>query len=285
MKAAALDYVARGFAVFPCYPRTKIPATEHGLRDAVSDRAGVNRLWKRRGYNIAIATGERSGVIVLDVDGPEGEASLAALQASHGALPVTLESSSGNGRHLYFRHPGRPVRNSTAKIGPKLDIRGDGGCVTVPPSIHPSGRRYAWVDEGTPIAEAPEWLVTLATKERERPEQTFERRHCHGERFPDAEVRRMLDILPADVSRDDWLRVGMALHAGGYPFEMWDDWSRTAPDRYVPGSTAASWRGFKDGGVTMGTLVHMARERGWEPERRDDHARALQRRSGTGRGR
>jgi Primase C terminal 2 (PriCT-2) len=58
----------------------------------------------------------------------------------------------------------------------------------------------------------------------------------------------------------------MALHAGGYPFEMWDTWSGTAPDRYQPVSTAVNWRGFMEGGVSIGTLVHLARERGWAPE-------------------
>jgi Bifunctional DNA primase/polymerase, N-terminal len=62
-----------------------------------------------------------------------------------------------------------------------------------PPSIHPSGKCYTWVDETVPIAEAPGWLVALATKERERPAQAFQRNETAGDRWSDVEVQRMLD--------------------------------------------------------------------------------------------
>jgi hypothetical protein len=52
------------------------------------------------------------------------------------------------------------VRNSAGKIGTHIDVRGDGGYVLSPPSIHPSGRRYSWsVDSANHIAEAPSWLL------------------------------------------------------------------------------------------------------------------------------
>jgi hypothetical protein len=64
--------------------------------------------------------------------------------------------------HYYFRWPGVLVRNSTSKVAPKIDVRGAGGYVLAPPSIHPTGRRYTWsVDSGDTIADAPAWLVRL----------------------------------------------------------------------------------------------------------------------------
>ena len=72
------------------------------------------------------------------------------------------------------------------------------------------------------------------------------------------------------MPRDGWVRVGMALHAGGYPFEMYDRWSSDAKRDgcYSRQNCESQWRGFRDGGVSMGSLVKMARDAGWEPERR-----------------
>src|SRR4051794_39443636 len=160
MKSAARQLAARGFAVFPCAPFSKTPASENGFRDAVTDCAGIERLWgKRRWLNVAIATGEMSGVFVIDVDGPEGAAALKAMERAHGQLPPTLTSITPKGRHLFFAWPGERVPTSQGKLGPKIDVRGHGGCCIVPPSIHPSKTRYRWEDATTPIAVAPDWLV------------------------------------------------------------------------------------------------------------------------------
>ena len=67
----------------------------------------------------------------------------ARLEAEHGALPATVEAITARGRHIYFKWPQEPVRNSAGKIGRHIDVRGDGGYVLCPPSIHPSGRRIA----------------------------------------------------------------------------------------------------------------------------------------------
>jgi hypothetical protein len=117
--------------------------------------------------NIAIATGDLSGIFVLDVDGEHGEQSLRNLEQRLGQLPPTVEVITGSGgRHIYFRlpeFPGAPIiRNSASKIGVGLDIRGNKGYVIAPPSLHESGRRYQWsVDSADRIVEAPGWLIGL----------------------------------------------------------------------------------------------------------------------------
>src|SRR5262249_15529618 len=69
------------------------------------------------------------------------------------------------GEHILFRHV-TGLRNSASKVGPGIDVRGDGGYIIAPPSSHASGRRYTWsVDHhplDTPIAGAPDWLKELA---------------------------------------------------------------------------------------------------------------------------
>jgi hypothetical protein len=103
---------------------------------------------------------------VLDIDGPEGRQTLRELEARHGALPATIEAITGNGRHLYWCwSTGTEIRNAQCRDDmPGIDWRGNGGYVMAPPSIHPSGRVYAWnVDGSDEFADAPDWLIDLVT--------------------------------------------------------------------------------------------------------------------------
>ena len=102
-------------------------------------------------------------------DGEEGEETLRQLEAAHGALPQTVEAITGKGRHVYFRWPsGTEIRNSQLRADvPGLDWRANGGFVLSPPSIHPSGRVYAWsVDSSSEFADAPPWLIEIVTDKR-----------------------------------------------------------------------------------------------------------------------
>jgi len=161
---AALQLAQMGLAVFPCQPRGKEPVTDNGLHSATTDPERVRSWWRAVAEcNIGVATGVVSGVFVLDIDGEGGEGSLLKLESEHGALPPTIEAITGKGRHCYFRIGEHgAVKNSAGQIATGLDIRGDGGYVIAPPSIHPSGRPYAWsVDTTRDFADAPDWLHTL----------------------------------------------------------------------------------------------------------------------------
>lgn len=163
--SAALKLARRGLRVFPCKCRGKEPLISGNLQRATTDERIIAAWWTGDfgRANIGVATGPGSGVWVLDVDGDtRGEATLRAWEAEHGALPETVEVITGRGRHLYLRWPqGEAIRNTQDRgdmLG--IDVRGDGGYVLAPPSIHPTGRVYAWsVDSASEFADAPEWLV------------------------------------------------------------------------------------------------------------------------------
>jgi hypothetical protein len=162
---AALKLAARGLYVFPCKPRDKRPATLHGVKDATTDPDVIKRWWRQEpNFNIGVATGTTSGIMVVDVDNIDAEAELKKLEDANVALPATVESITARGRHLYFKWPERDVRNSASKLAPGIDVRANGGYVLVPPSLHPSGKRYAWsVDSANTFAAAPEWLIGMVT--------------------------------------------------------------------------------------------------------------------------
>lgn len=167
---AAIWYAENGWKVHPCRPRDKRPMLAGWREKVTSETATVERWWNETpAANIGIATGAGFGIWVLDVDGPEGDHALAALEREHGKLPELYPTTftGGNGWQVFFAWPeGREIRNSASKVGPSIDVRGEGGYVIVPPSVHPSGRTYRWALDRNPRhlppVPAPAWLVDLA---------------------------------------------------------------------------------------------------------------------------
>jgi hypothetical protein len=160
---AALAYARKGVAIFPCNPRGKKPLTDYGFKDATTDDLQIREWWTKWPLaNIGISTGVVNGIVALDID-PGGDDSLAELTRQYGPLPQTCAVKTGRGRQLWFMHPGVPVRCTAGKLGQGLDVRGDGGYVVAPPSIHPNGQQYAFLTN-CDHAEMPEWLIRLTVQ-------------------------------------------------------------------------------------------------------------------------
>ncbi|HXW57747.1 MAG TPA: bifunctional DNA primase/polymerase [Candidatus Cybelea sp.] len=155
MALQAIPYINGGLSVFPC--AKKKPLTEHGCLDASKDVKQIAEWWKRwPEAQIGIATGPVSNLVVLDVDGPQGFAWL-----SGRLLPETreVETQPGN-KHFWFRLPaGRTAKNSAGDFAPEVDVRGAGGYVIAPPSIHHETLKpYRFLNK-VALAEAPPWLL------------------------------------------------------------------------------------------------------------------------------
>jgi len=161
--AAALAYLRRGWSVIPIKPRDKVPLIPWRAYQTRRPRPAEVRAWFQRWptANVAIVTGAVSRLVVLDVDPAHGgNRSLSALLQVHGRLtPTPSAITGGGGSHLYFAYPGVPVPNRT-HLEPGIDLRGDGGYVVAPPSVHPTGARYRWKRPPgmTVIAPMPDWL-------------------------------------------------------------------------------------------------------------------------------
>ena len=159
----------RGWRLFPVEARGKLPLIKGWPEVATSDIAQLET-WAHQypACNWGLATGTVSGLVVIDIDGAEGRASLANLEREGLTLPATLTVTTGRtdgGEHRYFRSPsGVDIRNDqSGKIGAHVDVRGTGGFVVCPPSIHASGKQYRFIDPSAPVADLPAWIVNRLT--------------------------------------------------------------------------------------------------------------------------
>jgi putative DNA primase/helicase len=191
-RADAADYRRRGWSPIPIKPRSKEPNLRE-LRPYLARKATQEELGAWSWSGVGIVTGPVSGVLVLDVDGPEGEAEL----QKHGHPVTPMVRTAGGGMHLYFNHPSQHVRTGI-RVAPGLDVKASGGYVVAPPSVGPNGRAYEWIvsPEDADLADPPPWLIRLL--ERERPKGPAA---PVGERIPLGERNKVLASLAGSMRR------------------------------------------------------------------------------------
>ena len=172
MLDAALRYAERGWPVLPlhapagakcscgrreCSSPGKHPKTMNGSKAATTDSVQITKWWDMwPDSNVGIATG--NGLTVLDVES-YGETELERLIDGQEWPRVSTVYTGGGGLHFYFAGNGR---NSVKQLGHGIDVRGAGGFVVAPPSLHASGVRYAWLVEEAIPQVWPEYLVPPA---------------------------------------------------------------------------------------------------------------------------
>lgn len=207
---AAAAYAGLGWAVLPLTERDKIPAIKGGCRSAVDDVRQARAWWALNpGHNVGVATGAPSrGLVVIDVDvdpdkGEDGYGVLRAWEREHGELPETVSAVTGRGGvHLYYRC-NTPI-GCSVNAGLGVDVRGEGGYVVAPPSVHPNGRAYEW--ENHPgecaVAEADDNVYAFI-------------RHVQGERRRGARFK-LPESIGAGARNDTLFKYASSLQAQGY---------------------------------------------------------------------
>ena len=160
LRQAALRYARAGVPVFPLWPRAKEPLTAHGFKDATTDPDAIASWWRDHPVaNIGVPTGIRFDVLDLDTAD-------AIEWAEQRGLPAGPRVRTGRGIHVYLQPTGAGNRTG---LHAGADYKAERGYVLVPPSLHASGRTYAYVP-GQPktIPAAPTWLRELLAPPRNR---------------------------------------------------------------------------------------------------------------------
>ncbi|WP_294446955.1 DUF927 domain-containing protein [uncultured Mailhella sp.] len=167
----ALEYGQRGWAPIPLTAHTKEPCLRGWPNVASSDEAYIRQIFTHHNGNIGIVCGKKSSLLVIDVDMPDGPASLEQLESQLGKLPDTLsQTTGGGGKQFFFLYPaGVEIGNSVKKLGACIDIRANSGQVVVPPSIHPNGKQYKWDNNLSPAALPQAWIDYLVQLQKPTP--------------------------------------------------------------------------------------------------------------------
>lgn len=234
IKDAALTYAARGFRTIVIHKvKNGACSCRKGAECASAGKHPLHTGWETArplgeteidrffspdsSYNIGIATGPDSNLLVLDVDPKAGgKETLKALRALHGSdwlKTYTVETGSG-GWHFYFTYPDFEVGNSAGtKLGAGLDTRGKGGQVVAPPSVSSVGPYVVIRDRD--VISAPDWLLDLLRpKERKVPISN------------ELQIKSNLEVGPAERQRLDGYQDAAVEHEIGrllalHP-ERWD---------------------------------------------------------------
>ena len=151
----ALSYSRLGFSVFPLKPRSKIPFTKNGYKDATKDEKQINDWWSQYpDANIGIATGKVSDnlfVIDFNVDdnGVNGYYTfLDYCKNEKISFPDTVKVTTGrSGIHWYYKAKKGIIINSKQGIIDGVDLRGDNGYVVAPGSTHANGNKYTFIQD------------------------------------------------------------------------------------------------------------------------------------------
>lgn len=208
---AAVEYINRGLAVFPLKYKDKKPLTKNGCKDASTDAAVVKAWWQRwPNANVGIATGIKSGgliVIDLDIDedkGVNGYQTLRDWERENGNLPDSWQSITGRGGYHLFFHSSRNIGNR-AGILEGIDVRGEGGYIVAPPSLHPNGTYYEWEQspDEYPLTDADEIVYKLLE----------ENTQSVGESF------KLPDVVISGKRNETMFRFACSLQAKGVPDE------------------------------------------------------------------
>jgi putative DNA primase/helicase len=160
----ALELVKYGFRLHPLQPRNKIPVLGKWEERATTSETSL-RLWSSQvsDCNWGIATGQGSGIFVVDVDPKNGgDVSWNNLIRQHGEVQTVSVRTGSGGMHYYFKYPeGFDIGNNSGRLGKGIDVRGNNGQVVAPGSIHPNGNKYEWVVSPNDhcIDPPPQWIL------------------------------------------------------------------------------------------------------------------------------
>lgn len=259
---AAIDYANKGYFIFPLKPKDKAPLTRNGFKDASNDPKKIKEWWTQHpDANIGMPTGSINRFFVVDVDGKKPE------NFPHFDKDITVVT--GRGQHYYVTLPEDINIKSCSGINElKIDVRGDGGYVVVPPSIHANGKSYKFVEEFI-LSECTSEILAFISQSNKN--ENAKKRKLIGDVSLLANdmdlLTSALDAIPNDLSYDDWIRVSAAYKAGVggkieyYPaFERWAlRWFENTPE-----IVRRKWDSIKDAEAGAATIFYEAKKRGWK---------------------
>lgn len=153
---AAMEYLSFGWSIMPLIKKTKNPSIKwKELQNRLLTSDEAKRYFNNTEVGIGLICGQLSGIVVIDLDLYKEHAKIINLDT-----PVKVRTGGG-GLHGYFKY--KPGTRNKVNTELAADIRGEGGYVVLPPSIHPNGNQYKWeIAEGLTLKDAISQIPELS---------------------------------------------------------------------------------------------------------------------------
>lgn len=164
MLAIAREYAALGWSIIPQKSGDKKPRVRwKAFQETQPSDFHIADWWTRfLDDGICLILGPVSGIVAVDVDSLDAERVFFELLGGEPKTRKTLSGSKRPGKaHYLFRCPDFPTNAKYTPLHKSLELRGHGGYVVLPPSLHASGNRYEWADPTAVIAELPPALAEV----------------------------------------------------------------------------------------------------------------------------
>ena len=214
----ALAYIKKGFSVFPLYPKSKMPITANGFKNASNNEMQVRKWWKENpNANIGIATGAMSGnlvVIDFDIDEDKGingyHSFLDYCRENKISFPETISVITGRGGyHWYYRYDSNIVLNCRTGVIEGVDIRADGGYVVAPGSIHANGNKYEFENDfnDCQLEECTKEVIDFINYRKKNESEKF----------------HLPDLIPEGMRNATFYKLACSLQASGLSDEIITD--------------------------------------------------------------
>lgn len=257
-------YIEAGFGVIPA--SGGIPSLKWGQYQNTLPTLDEAANWHG---DVVLICGGASNIVALDKD-TDDALIISRIEAMSGISPVKKKGSKGY--TSFFQYRGEKSKQWKLDGVVVLELLSDKRLTTIPPSNHRITKKpYEWIG-GTELIGAqlpilPPNFIAVMDAIFPAPIVHYPDlpRYVHNENIELDQVEAMLSHINPDCSREEWLRIGMALRDefGDVACNLWHKWSAGAPAKYKQKDAQTAWRSFFNTGVTIGTLVFMARQNGF----------------------
>jgi len=221
--------------------------------------------------SLGLITGKLSNVIALDYDHREDIGNL--IQKN---LPYTpLRKVGEKGHTAFYRYNGEKSQKWSIDGKTIVELLSDGHQTLIPPSLHPNGMNYRWLEEydfetvdllnlqvlqKEHIHHIQKIISSFKIKSNNIIESKTNR--IDSSDFDEVEVIKALDFISAD-SYETWIRVGMALHSKGeIGFKLWDSWSSKS-SKYKEQEMRKKWNSLSSKSINLGSIFYEAKNNGY----------------------
>jgi len=157
-------YTKFNLIIIPLLPRSKRPFIKEWQKIIQSKKITGNQ-------NFGLLTGRINNITVIDIDRKDnGLKTWRSWIKKYGKIDTPTVKTGNEGYHYYFKYNEKLHNRLNIKINGNrigIDIKGNGGQVVVPPSIHPNGTKYKWTKslDNYEIIEVPKWLEDIILKQ------------------------------------------------------------------------------------------------------------------------